>query len=467
MPTPTFSPLLTDFYQLAMAFSYWQLNKHQQEAVFHLFFRRHPFQGNYTICCGLENIIDFINHWKFAEAELNYLRTLKSPANTPLFTEEFLKFLAELRFSCDIDAIPEGTVVFPHEPLLRIKGPILQCQLLETALINFINFSSLIATKATRICYAANPNPVIEFGLRRAQGPDGGLLASRAAYIGGCTGTSNVLAGQLYHIPAMGTQAHSWIMAFDDELSAFAGFAKAMPTNVILLVDTYNTLQGIHNAIKIGKTLHEQGHKLLAIRLDSGDLAVLSQAGRKMLDAAGFQETQILASGDLDEYSIANLKANGAAIDLWGVGTRLVTAYDQPAMDFVYKLSAIKNAAQQWDYKLKISDSPNKTTLPGILATRRYFQGGSFLGDVIYDVETGIDDRALFPEAEHQADLLVPIFRGGKQVYTSPEIAMLQKQCIEQLKAFRNSGFDQYAAKLEPRLLDLKLRLSTGASYPL
>ena len=461
LPNPTFSPLLTDFYQLAMAYSYWRLGKQDQQAVFHLFFRRHPFKGNYTICSGLESVIDFITHWTFGDAELNYLRELKSPANTLLFPEEFLNYLADLRFSCDIDAIPEGTVVFPHEPLLRIKGPILQCQLLETALINYINFSSLIATKATRICLAAHPDPVVEFGLRRAQGPDGGLMASRAAYIGGCSATSNVLAGQLYDIPVKGTQAHSWVMAFQDELSAFAGFAEAMPSNVILLVDTYNTLQGIHNAIKIGETLREQGHQLQAIRLDSGDLEALSKAGRKMLDAAGFQETQILASGDLDEHSIAKLKANGAPIDLWGVGTRLVTAYDQPALDTVYKLSAIKNSSQDWEYKLKISDSPNKTTLPGILAVRRYFQGERFLGDVIYDTETGIEDGALFQEAERHADLLVPVFRAGKLVYTSPVIAAMQAHCVQQINAFRDSRIDQYEATLEPRLWDLKIRLSS------
>ncbi len=444
-----------------MAFSYWRLGKHKQEAVFHLFFRNSPF-GNYTVCSGLERAIDFITQWKFSEIELNYLRGLQSSADTRLFPEEFLSYLSQIHFCGDIDAIPEGTVVFPHEPLLRIKAPILQCQLLETALINFISFSSLVTTKATRVCHAAYPDPVIEFGLRRAQGPDGGLTASRAAYIGGCMGTSNVLAGQYFNIPVKGTQAHSWIMAFDNELSAFVGFAEAMPDSVILLVDTYNTLNGIKNAIVVGEQLRARGQTLQAIRLDSGDLAALSRAGRIMLDEAGFDKTQILASGDLDEYAIAQLKADGAAIDLWGVGTRLVTAYDQPALDAVYKLSAIKNNLQNWNYNLKISDTAAKTTIPGILAVRRYFQKGKLLGDVIYDLETGVDDSALFPHAERYEDLLRPVFRGGELVYDSPTIAAMQSYCTQQTNDFRNSGIETYQAQLEPRLLDLKTRMAAS-----
>lgn len=247
------SALLTDQYQLVMASSYWQLGKANQEAVFHLYFRNHPFNGDYSICCGLDRAIDFISNWHFSDEEIAYLHRLKAPDQQALFSKEFLNYLSELKFTGDIDAIPEGNIVFPNEPLLRITAPILQCQLLETALINFLNFGSLIATKAARVCQAAQDDEVIEFGLRRAQGPDGGMLASRAAFLGGCASTSNVLAGKTYNIPVKGTQAHSWIMAFDDELSAFENFATVMSGNVILLVDTYDTLQGVKNAIIMAK----------------------------------------------------------------------------------------------------------------------------------------------------------------------------------------------------------------------
>lgn len=261
------SSLLTDLYQLTMACGYWKLGIHEREAVFHAIFRKQPFDGGYTVACGLATVVEFLQDWQFADDDLAYLRMLNSPNGSPLFPEDFLKYLGNLRFTCDVDAMAEGTVVFPNEPLLRIKGPLLQCQLIESALLNIVNFQSLIATKAARVCRAAKGDAVLEFGLRRAQGPDGALSASRASYIGGCTATSNVLAGKRYGIPVSGTHSHSWVTAFSDEKTAFSAWAEVMPDNCILLVDTYNTLEGVKHAIETGKKLTSQGGKLLGVRL--------------------------------------------------------------------------------------------------------------------------------------------------------------------------------------------------------
>jgi nicotinate phosphoribosyltransferase len=297
---------------------------------------------------------------------LEFLATLTGDDGKPLFESAFLEYLRALRFTCDVDAIPEGTVAFPHEPLLRITGPILQCQLLETALLNLINFQSLIATKAARVCLATQGEPVLEFGLRRAQGLDGGLAASRAAYIGGCAATSNVLAGKTFDIPVRGTHAHSWVMAFDDEREAFSAYAKAMPNNCVFLVDTYDTLEGVRRAVETGKWLRERGHEMVGIRLDSGDLAWLSVEARKILDNGGFPKALIVASNDLDEHIIASLKAQGAQINVWGVGTKLITAFDQPALGGVYKLGAIRGDDGRWVYKVKLSEQAAKVSTPGI-----------------------------------------------------------------------------------------------------
>jgi nicotinate phosphoribosyltransferase len=448
------SPLLTDQYQLVMADAYWQLGMSEKEAVFLLSFRSHPFHGRYTISSGLNRVIDFISHWHFKEDELSYLASLKTADGQTLFKKDFLNYLSQLRFTGDIDAVPEGTLVFPHEPLLRIRAPILQCQLLETALINFINFSSLITTKAARVCEAAQNDAVVEFGLRRAQGPDGGLMASRAAYIGGCTAVSNVLAGKMYGIPVVGTQAHSWIMAFEDELTAFKKFAQVMSHNTILLVDTYNTLEGVQNAILIAKELATQNLSLLGIRLDSGDLVELSQQARLLLDQAGLQNTKILASGDLDEYFIAEMKSKGAKIDIWGVGTRLVTSYDQPAMNTIYKLAAIAEQ-NHWHYKIKVSNDPGKITTPGIQQIRRYYSQSKFMGDVIYDIDKGINEE-LPDDSDQSEDLLVPIFRKGQLVYQSPALNDIRHFCQQQIQAFLNSNWQSYPVQLEKGLADLK-----------
>lgn len=443
-----YSALLTDQYELVMACGYWKLGKSEEKSVFNLFFRQNPFGGNYTLCAGLSEVIEYLERWGFSISDLDYLAGLYAPdQRTRLFPEDFLDYLSRLRFTGDLDAIPEGTIVFPNEPLLRITAPLAQCQLLEAALINALNFSTLIATKATRICQAAYPGKVIEFGLRRAHGSHAGLLASRASYIGGCEGTSNVLAGAAYGIPIKGTQAHSWIMAFPTEEEAFEQFAETMPSNVILLVDTYNTISGIHHAIAIGKSLQEKGYRLLAIRLDSGDLLELSHTARALLDEANLTDTQILASGDLDEYQIAALKTAGAPIDLWGVGTKLVTAYDQPALSMVYKLSAIQTA-QGWAYKMKVSDTPSKTSIPGIQQVRRYHDATHWERDVIYDIELGIESAR---EGSY-TDLLTPIYRSGECVYSSPSLSEIRALARNQLNFFLQSSAQGYSVSLEPRL---------------
>src|SRR5580704_5795263 len=345
--TPT---LLTDLYQLTMAYGYWKKQMLGHEAVFHLSYRQEPFNGGYAIACGLSDAIDFLQNFVFQPDDLAYLAELRGSDDLCLFETEFLDYLQTLRFACDIDAIPEGNVVFPHEPLLRVRGSLLQCQLFETALLNIINFQTLIATKSARICLAARGSPVMEFGLRRAHGPDGALAASRAAYIGGCVATSNVLAGKVFGIPVRGTHAHSWVMSFQTEYEAFQAYADVMPGNCVFLVDTYNSIEGIRHAVEVGHHLKSIGKDLAGIRLDSGDLAYLSIEARKILDAAGFEDAVIVGSNDLNENIIASLKQQGARINVWGVGTMLVTAYDQPALGGVYKLSAMRKPDGTWDH---------------------------------------------------------------------------------------------------------------------
>ena len=381
-----------------------------------------------------------------------------------------------MRFSCDVDAIPEGTAVFPQEPLLRIQGPILQCQLFETALLNLINFQSLIATKAARVCLAARGEPVLEFGLRRAQGVDGALAASRAAYIGGCAATSNVLAAKLYGIPVRGTHAHSWVMSFDDEREAFRAYAEAMPNNCVFLVDTYNTLEGVRRAVEVGRLLRERGHEMVGIRLDSGDLAWLSVEARKILDEAGFPNAVIVASNDLDEHIIASLKEQGAMINVWGVGTKLVTAYDQPALAGVYKLGAVRGDDGRWVYKVKLSEQSAKISTPGIQQVRRFRSDKEFIGDGIFDIERGAPGAFIIvdpldvtrrkhidPETPFE-DLLVPIFRRGQLVYQPPLLGDVRQRAQAQLAMFhmgvkRFVNPHQYPVGLELGLHDLKTEL--------
>lgn len=453
-----YTPLLTDLYQFTMAYGYWQLGMHEQNANFHLFFRKNPFKGQYALSCGLGSVVEFLQNWRFGAEQLDYLRQLTSPEGEALFPDAFLDYLANLKFTCDLEAVPEGTIVFPNIPLIRIQGPLLQCQLLETPLLNMINFQTLIATKASRVCLAAENDPVIEFGMRRAQGPDGALSASRAAYIGGCVGTSNTLAGQLYDIPVRGTHAHSWVTAFPDEKTAFAAYAKVMPHNSVLLVDTYNTIEGVKNAIEIGKQLRQQGDDLLGVRLDSGDLAALSIKARELLDAAGFEKTIILASNSLDEYIIADLKKQGAKISAWGVGTSLVTAYDQPALDGVYKLSALQNQDGSWEHKLKLSEQSIKTSNPGRQQVRRFFKEGKVVTDVIYDIELGIDNT-LFDHDDY-LDLLTPVFQQGHVVAQTSSIHLIREKAKAAVDTFNHIRQNiAPSTELEKSLLSLKNKI--------
>lgn len=402
--------LLTDLYQLTMAYGYWVNGLQDREASFSMFFRSNPFKGGYTIAAGLGSFLEYFRDLRFTASDLRYLATLKDSKGVELFEPGFLEYLKNLYFDVDVDAVPEGTIVFPNEPMVRITGSILQCQLLETALLNIVNFQSLIATKASRVKAAAGADPVLEFGLRRAQGIDGGVSASRASYIGGCDATSNVLAGKKYGIPVQGTHAHSWVMLFEDELTAFRNYAGALPNNCVFLVDTYSTPEGVKNACKVGLELRAKGSEMVGIRLDSGDFVALSIAARKALDEAGLDKTKIFASNDLDEHSIASLKTSGARVDAWGVGTKLVTAYDQPALGGVYKLTAVKEH-NRWCDRIKISEQPEKTTIPGLLNVRRYFTvENAFVKDLIYDEECPPqNDKIGFC-----VDLLIPIVRNGR-----------------------------------------------------
>lgn len=419
-----------------MAHGYFQAGVTDHEAVFHVTFRENPFAGQFTVACGLATAIDFLRTFRFTETEADYLGSQRGNDGKPLFDSRFLDYLRGLQLTCDIDAIPEGTLVFPDEPLIRVVGPIVQCQLLETALLNILNFQSLIATKAARVCLAAEHDPVIEFGLRRSQGVDGGLTAARAAYIGGCAGTSNLQAGQQFGIPVSGTQAHSWIMFFENELEAFKTYAEAMPNNCIFLVDTYDSIGGIRHAIEIGSELRKQGHEMIGVRLDSGDVVALSIKARRLLDKAGFANAKIVGSGDLDEYVITDLKQRGAKIDVWGVGTKLSTGQPDGALGVIYKLGAIRRPDGEWQYRIKLSEESAKTSVPGSLQVRRFHQpDGRFLADAIYETDHGVSepceivdpetkDKMTIPPSTHYSDLLVPIFRAGKIVYEAPTIEM-------------------------------------------
>lgn len=476
MSIQTDSPLLTDLYQLTMAAGYWQSGKAEQEAVFHLSFRKMPFGGGYAVAAGLADAVRWLESFRFKPEDLAYLATLPGRDGKPIFGNGFLDYLSTLRWTCDVDAIPEGTVVFAHEPLLRVKGPLLQAQLVETALLNVVNFQTLIATKAARVCEAAQGDAVLEFGLRRAQGPCGAVMASRAAFIGGCAATSNVLAGRELGIPVRGTHAHSWVMAFDSEEQAFATYAEALPNNCVFLVDTYDTLEGVRHAIATGHRLRERGHELAGIRLDSGDLAWLSIEARKLLDGAGFPNAVIVASNDLDEELIQSLKQQGAAIRVWGVGTQLVTGGGQPALGGVYKLGAIRNAQGEWEPRIKLSEQTAKVSLPGILQVRRFSRDGLFTGDAIYDETAGCPEptaiqhpsEALrskaFAPGDTWTDLLVPVYRGGRLVMklpTLPKIQSIGRQQLSQLSPAvkRLQHPHAYPAGIEQSLAERRLSL--------
>ncbi|HEX5715528.1 MAG TPA: nicotinate phosphoribosyltransferase [Thermoanaerobaculia bacterium] len=468
--------LLTDLYELTMAYGYWRSGTHTKEAVFHHHFRRPPFGSGFTVACGLAPVIEFIEHFHFDDDDLSYLAGLQGNDGKPLFDGEFLDMLRGLRFECDVDAVPEGTVVFAHEPLIRVRGPILQAQLLETPLLTILNFQTLIATKAARVCLAAQGDTVLEFGLRRAQGIDGGLSASRAAYAGGCHGTSNVLAGKLFGIPVGGTHAHSWVLSFDSELESFEAYARAMPNNCVFLVDTYDTVEGVRHAVQVGQWLREQGREMLGVRLDSGDLAYLSKEARRILDEGGFPEAKVYASSELDEHLVESLKIQGAKIAVWGVGTNLVTAKDDPALGGVYKLTAVREPGEPWKYKVKLSEQAVKITTPGIQQVRRFSSQGEFVADMIFDEELGapaaptivdpgdLTRRKEIPEATEHTDLLVPVFRQGRRVYEPPPLREVRQRTADQLAGFhggvkRFANPHRYPVGLERGLFDLKTHL--------
>ncbi len=468
--------LFTDLYELTMAYGYWKLGRSDEEAVFQQFFRENPFRGGYAVAAGLADVVDFLGRLHFDPTSLEYLASLTGNDGRRLFEESFLDYLGGLKFRCDMDAVPEGTVVFAGEPLVRVKGPILQCQIVESALLNLINFQTLIATKAARVCDAARDQQVVEFGLRRAQGVNGSLAASRAAYLGGCAATSNVLAGQLFNIPVKGTHAHSWVMSFASEPEAFQRYAEVMPNNCVFLVDTYDTLDGVRNAIEAGRRLREGGHEMVGIRLDSGDLAYLSIEARRMLKEAGFPGATIVASNDLDEHLIRSLNDQGAEIDVWGVGTKLATAFDQPALGGVYKLTALKNHDGRWEHKIKLSEQTAKITTPGILQVRRFHVDNGFVADMIYDEIIGPSDlsqivdpadgtrRRKIEAGAESEDLLVPVFRDGRLVYEQPSLNDSRDRARQQLARFhpairRLLNPHVYPVGLEKGLFDLRSEL--------
>lgn len=441
--------LLTDLYQITMAQGYWKEGMTDTYACFHMFFRDNPFGGGYTIACGTGLIDRIVEGMYFDDNDVAYLASIEAPGGGKLFDPEFLEYLRAFKPRLTIDAVPEGTVVFPREPLVRVMGPIIDCQLFETTLLNMVNFQTLVATKSQRVCMAANGGAVSEFGLRRAQGPDGGISASRAAYVGGCASTSNVLAGKEYNIPVSGTHAHSWVMAFPSELKAFRAYADAMPKNCTLLVDTYSVEGGVKNAIVVAKEMEERGEKLAAIRIDSGDLAELSKMARKMFDDAGLGYVKIVASNDLDEYTIESLLRQGAPIDAWGVGTKLATCYEQPALAGVYKLSAVKPTPEfDWKPVVKVSEQAYKLTIPGVLQIRRYIdEEGRPVGDMIVDpvyedtaqtrIVDPMDATLTLSLAEYDyVELLEPVVKDGKVVKSEESLEDARRRVKKTMKKF-------------------------------
>ncbi len=460
--------LLTDFYELTMMQGYFREQQANETVIFDAFYRVNPCGNGYAICAGLEQVIEYIENLHFDKEDIDYLRS------TGMFDEDFLDYLSSFKFSGDIYAIPEGSVVFPREPLIKVVAPIMEAQLVETAILNIINHQSLIATKTARVVYAAQGDGIMEFGLRRAQGPDAGIYGARAAMIAGCIGTSNVLAGQMFDVPVKGTHAHSWIMSFPDELTAFRAYANLYPSACILLVDTYDTLKsGVPNAIKVFTEMREAGIPLTfyGIRLDSGDLAYLSKEAKKMLDAAGFSDAVISASNDLDEYLIDSLKMQGAAINSWGVGTNMITAKDCPSFGGVYKLAAVKDKdSGEFIPKIKLSENAEKITNPGNKTIYRIYQKdtGKIIADLIclteerYDAKNSLllfdpvetwKKTHLAPNSYTLREMMVPVFKEGKCIYHSPKVMDIQAYCKDEL----NTLWDESRRLINPHEVHVDL----------
>ncbi len=471
--------LLTDFYQLSMAYAWWKQGSYDIMATYHLVFRKNPFDGGYAIACGLNQFIEIINSWHFVLADLEALAKSKVEFFEPLQDKKFLEYLQNLKSKISLKAIPDGSIVFANEPIIQVKAPIILGQILESIALNIFGYETLIATKASRIKYVSGNDKVLEFGLRRAHGFDGALSASYAAYIGGCDATSNTLAAIKYDIPLEGTIAHSFIMSFASEEEAFKAYAQTFPKNTVFLVDTYNSLNAVRKLVKLKPWFDSRQYNILGIRLDSGDLAYLSIEARKILDEANLTDTKIIASNDLDEHIIYSLKQQNAKIDAWGVGTKLVTAYDQPALGAVYKLSAVSKNNQDWDYKLKLSEQTVKISNPGILDIKRFFNTNNnlYTADMIYDQyilksqanfmidpEDFTRRREVKRKNEIAFDLLKPIFVEGKLVYESPSIHEIKQYVVNEMQRLHDStkrllNPHRYPVGLEEELYNLKTHL--------
>ena len=467
--------LLCDFYELTMGNGYFQTGIDKQICYFDVFFRDVPDGGGFAIAAGLEQIIDYIQDLRFTPEDIDFLR------GKGVFSEEFLQYLTTFRFTGDIWAVPEGTPVFPREPILTVRAPAIEAQLIETFVLLTLNHQSLIATKASRIVRAAQGRPVSEFGSRRAQGADGALAGARAAYIAGCSGTACAMADELYGVPAGGTMAHSWVQMFPDEFTAFDTYCGLYPDSVTLLVDTYNVLKsGVPNAIR---AFQKHGITKCAIRIDSGDLTYLSKKARRMLDEAGLTGCKIVASNALDEYIIRDLLGQGACIDSFGVGERLITSKSEPVFGGVYKLAAVEDDAGHIIPRIKISENPAKVTTPHFKKVYRIFEedSGKAIADLITVYDEQVDPNApleLFdPDAvwkrktiEHfqMEELLVPVFQKGELVYDLPDIETLRQRCARELdrqwdevKRFENPH--NYYVDLSQKLWDIKAQLLKDA----
>lgn len=453
--------LLTDLYELTMMNGYYLEGKTDEIAVFDVFFRRKELI-TYSLAAGLEQAVDYILGLNFGDDEINYLRGLS------IFDEGFLNYLKTLKFTGDVYSVPEGTMVFPGEPILTVKAPVIQAQLVETAILNIINHQTLIATKSAKVCNAAKGDNVMEFGLRRAQGPDAGIYGARAAIIGGCNSTSNVLAGKMFSVPVAGTHAHSWVMNFPNELEAFRAYAEIYPDAALLLVDTYDTLKsGIPNAIKVFDELKAKGKKPLGIRIDSGDLAYLTKQARKMLDEAGYPDAIICASGDLDEKLVQSLKLQGAKINSWGIGTKLITSEDMPSLGGVYKLAAVEENGKIVP-KIKVSDNSEKITNPGFKTFYRIYDKstGKAEADLIALRGEKIDfdspltiyhpierwKKTTFDNYEVR-ELPVKIIENGKLVYDMPKLSEIKTYAADEMSSF----WDEYKRLDQPHVYKVDL----------
>ncbi len=474
--------LTTDLYLLTMAQGYFLSGMESRSSIFHMFYRHPPFQGKYIVVAGIGPFADWLENMSFTDEDIKYLRSVPGKGGKPIFEASFLQFLREWRFRGSIEAVPEGTILFPHEPMVRVRAPLLDAQIIEAALLAIVNHQSLIATKASRVRLAAGDDQVLEFGLRRSHGLDGGLSSSRAAYIGGADATSNVLAGARYGIPVRGTHAHSWVMAFDNEIDAFTAYVDVFPHNSVLLVDTYDTLEGVKKAIDAGLRLRKKGADLMGIRLDSGDLAYLAIESRRLLDESGFQATKIVASNELDEKLITSLKNQGAPIDIWGVGTKLATAFDEPALGGVYKLAAVENTEGKMVARMKLSEQSAKTSIPGCLDVARLSRNSHSEGDVIFDtlseLPPGQDDKIITiisPEDPWKrkaisakdieiVTLLKPLFEDGTRVSREENLTVMRRRAQRSLATFDRAIFrfenpHSYAAGLSPALFERRQRM--------